>query len=175
MPLVIEDGTSRIDSNSYVAVADVRTYATDKGVDLSALNDAAVTALILKATDYLESLAPFYVGSIAVATQAISWPRKNVQYPDGSDFPSSGATSIPSNLKNAQCQLCLEQNAGVELLVTTDHNATGGFVVRRKIDVLETQYSERIGTSKQPVMPKVDRWLQGLLAPIPNGLRVVRV
>ena len=175
MALIVEDGTAKPDANSYVAVADVRAFATDRGVDLSGLNDAAVTALILKATDYLESLGPRYVGTVSTGTQALSWPRINVQNQDGSSFPSSGAGSIPLALKNAQCQLCLEANNGVDLMPTVDNNATGGFVIRKKIDVIEKQFSEKIGTLKQPLMPKVDRWLQNLLSPRPGGMTAVRV
>lgn len=176
MALVLEDGSGVANANSYVAVADVRTFATDRGIDLSALSDAAVTAFILNATDYLESLWKFYVGCPATVAQALSWPRQNVFNPDSSSFPSSGAASIPLTLKNAQCQLCLEQQNGVtDLLPTTDNNSSGGFITSRKTDVLETHFSERIGTDIQPVMPKVDRWLQTLLAPRPGGLRVERV
>lgn len=175
MPLIIEDGTAKPDANAYVAVADVRTFATDRGVDLSGLSDNSVIALILKATDYLESLGPRYVGSVSTGTQALSWPRLNVINQDGSSFPSSGPASIPLALKNGQCQLCLEVNNGVDLLPTVDNNVTGGFVVREKTDVLETQWSERVGTLKQPLMPKVDRWLQNLLSPRPGGITAVRV
>lgn len=175
MALVEEDGTSNANANCYVALADVRAFALDRGVDLSVLTDAALSALILKSTDYLETFANLFVGSPTTVTQGLSWPRINVVNSDGSGFPSSGAASIPLALKNAQCQLCIEQNNGVDLLPTVDHNNDGGFVIRRKVDVLETAFSERIGTSKAPFMPAVNRWLDNLLVKRPNGLTAVRV
>jgi hypothetical protein len=174
MPLVLEDGTGVVTANSYVAIADVRTFATDRGIDLSALSDAAVTAFILKATDYLETFAMLFVGNPNSVTQGLSFPRANIVNADGSSFPNTGAASIPLALKNAQCQLCLEQNNGVTLLPTVDHNTDGGFIIREKVDVLETTYSEKIGTSRQPLMPSVERWLNNLLTKRPSGFTSVR-
>jgi hypothetical protein len=175
MALVIEDGSGVPTANSYNTLVEIRAFALDRGVDLSVLSDAALTAFALKSIDYLETFANLFVGSPATITQGLSWPRINVINSDGSSFPSSGAASIPVALKNAESQLCIEQNNGVVLLPTVDHNADGGFVIRRKVDVLETAFSERIGTSKSPFMPAVNRWLDNLLVKRPSGLTAVRV
>lgn len=174
MPLIVEDGTMPQGANSYISIAFMRQFATDRGVDLSAKSDAQVTAMILPTTDYLENLRDRYVGCVATDTQSLQFPRQGIILPNGTPLPSSGPGSIPSDLQNGQGQLVLEVNNGVDLLPTIDNNKTGGFIVRRKTDVLEKEFSEKIGTSKQPYMPKVMRWLSTLLKPS-VALKVVRV
>lgn len=178
MPLIVEDGTAPANANSFATLAFIRSYASDRGIDLSVVGgttDAALTAIAIKATDYLESLAKRYVGQPNSPNQSLSWPRANVLNFDGSSFPNTGAGSIPVPLQCAEAQLCIEQNNGVVLMPTTDFNNAGGFVLREKTDVLETTFSERIGTTKEPLMPIVERWLQTLVTPRPGGLVAVRV
>lgn len=173
MAFVVEDGTAKPNANSFADLATIRAYAADRGIDLSApgTSDAALQALAVKATDYLASFAKQYVGQPTTITQALPWPRTGVINSDGTAFPDN---DIPDALVNACCQLCIEENNGVNLQRTSDYGASG-FVVRSKVDVIETQFSERIGTSKAPLMPAVDRWLDTLLAPRASGLAVVRV
>lgn len=173
MALIVEDGTAPANANSFATLAFIRAYAADRGVDLAAITDLALTAFAIKATDWLGTKD--YVGTPNSVAQNLLWPRSGVINFDGSSFPNTGVGSIPVTLQNAEAQLCIEQNNGVDLMPTVDNNTTGGFVVSRKVDVIETQFSERIGTLKQPLMPKVDRWLQGLLSSSGGSLNVVRV
>ena len=54
MALEIEDGTGKPNSNSYVTVAQARSYALARGVELPAA-EAAVESLLVQAMDYLEA------------------------------------------------------------------------------------------------------------------------
>lgn len=166
MALVIEDGTGKPDANSYGSVAGARSYAGDRGVTLS-VDDAVVSGQLVNATDYLESFA--YVGKPKTVTQALSWPRSSVVYFDGSAFPD---TSIPVKLVNAQYQAVIDQTSGIELEPSID--ISSGFVTEDKVDVLLTKFSENVGTSRQPFLPKVYALLVGLLASTPI-IKVVRV
>lgn len=172
MSLIVEDGTGLPDANSYCDLDEIRSYAADRGVALSS-DDAIIIAFAIKATDYLESYAELFVGKPANLTQSLSWPRKWVMQDQSNPLPDD---VIPQKLKDAESQLCIEQNNGVNLFPTTDPATTGGFVVREKIDVIETQYSERISITGLPIMPAVDSLLQFLLwNRSPLGLKVVRV
>lgn len=175
MALKVEDGSGFADSNSFGSIAGARAYASDRGIDFSALSDGAVSAFLIKGTDYLESRSSDYFGQPSTTTQALSWPRVNVVKSDGTSLPSSGAGSIPQALINALYQLCIEQNNGINPLASTDYSQSG-FVVSEKVDVIETRYSERIGTTKSAVMPAVDSLLRGLLRnQSSSGLVTVRM
>lgn len=162
MALKVEDGTPFADSNSYGTLAGARAYAADRSIDFTAILDTTLSGYLVKGTDWLESKRTDYVGRPTTTTQALSFPRTCIINSDGSSFPSSGAGSIPQALINALYQLCIEQNNGIVLNASTDYSQNG-FVIREKVDVIETAYSERIGTTKTAVMPAVDSLLKGLL------------
>ena len=167
MALVIEDGSGVVGANSYGNVADARTYAAARGVTLSVV-DADLEVQMILAMDYLEALA--FVGRVVSFTQALSWPRKLVQFDIDTPFPDD---EIPPQLILAQYQLCIEQANGINLQPTVDHSQ-GGFITEEKVDVLLTKYSEQVGTTSEPMMPKVDALLRGIILPIPM-LRTVRM
>jgi hypothetical protein len=158
--LIIEDGTGLANANAYVSADGVRAYATLRGVTLPvAASPDPVEILIIKATDYLESLA--YIMYRAVITQALSWPRVRCKHEvDPTKF------LMPTKVVSAQCQLVLEQFMNdIVLLPSTPGGAAGQFVIREKVDVIETQYSERLGTLSTPTMPAVDALLRELIVP----------
>lgn len=153
MALVVEDGTGKADAQSYASLEDVRAYATARGVTLSE-TDADVEALIIKATDYLESLD--YIGTKNSATQALQWPRYEAPDPD---FPNTyiETDELPGRLVRAQKQLVVDQ-VSVELQPVSD----GKQVVKEKVDVLEVQYSESRSSSR-PDLPLTESLLKPLL------------
>jgi hypothetical protein len=186
--LIIEDGTGLADANSYVSAADARAYAALRGVTLAAAGtgiDPVEIQLVL-AAQYLDSLA--WVGYQATAEQGLAWPRVltapylNFKF-IVSCFPPSYLVPVDPSYYNvlapkllaAQCQLVVEQFNGVVLLPST----IGGtqFITREKVDVIETSYSEKLGTLASPAMPSVDSLLRGLLV-VGGGstaIRTVRV
>lgn len=164
--IVIEDGTGIANANSYGSLAGARSYASDRGIVLSS-DDVIVSALLVNATDYLESFD--YVGKQKTNTQSLSWPRSCVLYPDASSFPDN---AIPGQLIKAQYQAVIDQAGGIDLQPSVD--VSQGYITESKVDVLMTKFSESVGTSRQPFLPKVFQLLDGLLSTSP-ALRVVRV
>jgi len=79
MALVIEDGTEISGANSYAAHTDLATYATLRGVTLTAV-EADREALLLKAMDALYGRP--WKGDRVTTTQELEWPRTGV-YRDG--------------------------------------------------------------------------------------------
>lgn len=144
--IIVEDGTGKTDSNSYVSEADVTTYATDRGVTLTA--DADI--LIIKAMDYLETLD--YIGTKFSQAQALQWPRNNV-YIDGYYIEPS---TIPQELKNSQMALCLSIDAGADPMATTERATK-----KEKVDTIEIEYMDNAAT--KAIITSVNRALNKLL------------
>jgi hypothetical protein len=155
MALIIEDGTIVASANSYATVVELKAFATARGVALPI--DATIESYTLVAIDYLEAQRSNYKGAkVAPATQSLQWPRQEV-YIDDVLFPS---TSIPKELRYAQCQLVIELSKGVNLQPTR----SSAFVTHEKVGAIETRYSEKVATSVTPTMPAVDNWLEPLMA-----------
>lgn len=171
MPITInvEDGTGVADANSYVSVADVRTYATNRGVALLAADGTAATdddvaAMLIKATDYLETRGQQYAGKPATAVQALSWPRQWATQ-------ICTSTQIPKALIKAECELVLVLNEGVDLFPVT----TTAMITVDKTDVLETHYSDKFGPQTSPTLPVISNLLKGLFVGLGGGnIRVIR-
>jgi hypothetical protein len=106
--IVVEDGTGLTTSNSYVSAAELSTYATDRGVTITGVS----AELLIKAADYLEQ-QPFQ-GDKSTDAQAMQWPRYNV-WLYGYEV---AVTTIPTLLKDAQCELALGIDAGYNPLAT---------------------------------------------------------
>lgn len=169
MPLIIEDGSIVAGANSYVTLEEVRNYSLVRGVALSD-DDSVLTQLLIKATDYLETKAPYYQGfMVSPTTQELQWPRKAVQL-YGVDYPF---TSIPRQLKQAQCVLVIELTNGLDLLPTS----TGPFVKEETVGPITTKYSETVGVTTKPEVPAVEALLLPLFNATGEGytLSVVRL
>ena len=141
MSLVIEDGTVVVSAQSYVTVAEVVAYASQRGVALSLTSDAHVEILIHRAMDFLEAQEARFQGSRVSPDQELSWPRKDVVV---NGFEVEGDT-LPPLLKKALCQLVLDADT-LDLMP----NGDGREIIREKVDVLETQYAQRGVTAPQP-------------------------
>lgn len=155
MPLIVETGAGVANANSYVSLEEAREFALLRGVTLTE-DDDALTALLVKATDYLEMFSLRYVGALVAVDQALSWPRSDVVIYD----EVFAEDAIPEALKKAQMLLVMEQANGVNIMPTV----TGNFVKRRKVGPIETEYSERVQTDALPSFPHVTALLDSLLA-----------
>lgn len=154
MALTVETGAGIVGANSYVSVAEARTYATDRGLNLPAA-DADIEKLLIKSTDYVESFRERFRGTKANGPGYLQWPRLNVVI-DGFEI---GITTIPKQLKDAQCQLAFE-------LQTVDPTPTtsGQVIKREKVDVIETEYAVNYKQgASPPSLPKVLYLLEPLL------------
>jgi hypothetical protein len=118
------------------------------------------------AMDYLESL-PF-VG-MKPRTTVLAWPREFWRCAPVAEW------IMPTEIARAQAQLVIEQFQGIDLFVSmAGFNQGGGFITKSKVDVLETQYSEKVIPSSAPDMPAVRALLRDFVMG-GNGLTVVRV
>lgn len=162
--IIVEDGSGITDANSYVSVDDFKAYCEDRGFDLPT---SGLEVMLIKAMDYIEAQADKYQGYIGNPYQRLQWPRLDV-YVYGFLVPSN---VIPEPLKKAQMQLALEVAKGIDLMPTS----SGQFVVREKVGPIETQYSENVGTSSQPILTAVDSILAVLFGASGTFLSLRRV
>ena len=65
--------TITVGTNSYITRAAAIAYAAERGVTLA--DTAATDVLLIKATDYMETLEGRYRGTRTDADQALAWPR----------------------------------------------------------------------------------------------------
>lgn len=147
MAIIVEDGSIVAGANSYVSEAELTAYAAERGITLSGTEEA----LLIKATDYLETLE--YIGDKKTADQDLQWPRENVRI-DGFQFPDD---EIPKELKHAQMSLAASIDAGVDPMATI-----GRATKREKADVLEVEYMDN--ASSTAIITSVQRTLRKLLS-----------
>lgn len=113
MTITVEDGTGVSGANSYVSVSELETYATERGITLSAATEAAKEQLLIKAMDYIDAkYGSRFKGARVNRTQALHWPRAGV-YIDGWLNPSN---NIPRELEYGQLAAAVEADSGTDLL-----------------------------------------------------------
>lgn len=158
MALIIEDGTGKEDSQSYVTAAELRTFATLRGVTLP-VDDSEVEPLLVMGLDYLGTYEGNLQGRRKNPAQALSFPRVGLTV----NCAPYADDKIPQAVKNAQMQAALEIFAG-----TTDLNpSTTTFpVYREKVDSIERQFmtprqlsTTPDGSGFTPIYPKIDSFM----------------
>lgn len=105
MPLITTPGAANADSYASVVEADAcnaqNLYASGWATAASADKESALRM----ATRLLDSMPAAWTGAAAnAAVQALGWPRTGMKNRNNYPIPSSGASSIPGNLKCAQAE-----------------------------------------------------------------------
>lgn len=154
MALLIETGAGVVGANSYASVAELKLYASNRGLEIPAVAADLEKALVL-ACDKLETYT--FKGSKTDPLQTLAWPRAEVYVEDATEPLADD--SIPDRLKQAQCQFAVESANGTDLQPTGD----GREVVMEKVDVLETKYAERGAGAVSPQFTKAEGFLSPLL------------
>ena len=162
MALVVEDGTGVVGANSYVTVAELRAFATDRAISIP-IEDELCIPLLIKATDYLD--LKDYIGTKATDGQGLSWPRKAEGYYTVTDGVYS--YTIPSILKTAQMMVAVEVQNG-ELLPAV----RPGKYKSTKVGSLSVVYATDAALSAATRIPAVDTILVPLLSS--GGYRILK-
>ena len=147
MALIVEDGTGVTNANSYADLATIRAYAEARQVTLPA--DPNLEAMVFKAMDYLEGKK--------LGLLSLSWPLDDDKLCNKVPLAETLA-----RLQQGLAQLCMEQQAGVDLAPTR----TDAFVVEETVGPLTTKYSANHGggPGSEPDMLTVDNLLKPLIA-----------
>jgi hypothetical protein len=107
--------------------------------------------------DYLATLEDRCQGERTSPTQPLAWPRTGV-YLYGTLLADD---AIPQSLKDAQCRLAMDSDAGTALLPTVPVGSKGS-VISEKVDVVEVQYAEGYNNS-QPIFTAANALLKPLM------------
>lgn len=148
MALVVENGNGLSGANSYATAAEADSYAADRGLAAWTGDTASKEAALIRATDYLEATyRGAWLGYRSTPTQALSWPRTNVEV----DLYPVPANIVPTPVKNATIEMAIRA-------LTEDLLADQGQRVKReKVDVLEVEYAD--GSDATQRYPLVGRML----------------
>lgn len=167
MTLIVEDGTLVANADSFVTVAEFKTFAASRGVTASAeADDDQVEVALRKAAQYMQQkFRLMWRGSMVEATQSLSWPRRGVPVPDFFDpfytnvnVPRSfqdtyyiGEDTVPPEVKECQNLLALETMDSSGLSTGTLQASYGRMTKREKAGSLEVEYmtGEDGGNTKQ--------------------------
>jgi len=153
--IVVETGSGSSTANSYISEAELATYALDRGVTLTGTS----AVLIIQAMDYLES--KMFIGTKSTDPQNLQWPRTGVEV----DNFYINSTTIPRLLKEAEMELCIALDGGVNPLANQ-----GRETVKEKVGELEVEYSP--SARAVTYLTAAETKLQKLLL---NSARVIRV
>ena len=140
MALIVEDGTAKINSESYCTEVYADDYHEKRG---NTTWDSVIDkeAALRKATDYmLQVYRARWQGTRLTTTQALDWPRSNV----GIDvYTTVDDDIVPVEVKNACAELALKTYSA-EL-----YEDIGQKVKRKKVDVIEIEYESASTQTKQ--------------------------
>ena len=172
--LIVENGTGVASANTYADVAYLVAYAADRGVAIpSTLEEQE--QFLLQAMDYLAWFTDLFQGSKTTTTNALPWPRQDVEIDD----VAFDKDSIPSQLKNAQSQLAVEQRAGVILFPRPRTSSVEGLVTEKSVGTLKKKFAftgEGIANAQAPIkIMGVYLFLKPLLKATNQVIRTVRL
>lgn len=150
MALVVETGTGAAGSTSYVSVSDVRGFIGS--IALSTATDTEIERAAILATRYLDGkYRARWVGVRMLAdTQPLEWPRYvNLRRTDG--YIDALSATIPQAIKDATCELALRALTSP----LAPDIAPRDRVIRKKIDIIETEFSLGDFTTSYPVVDQL--------------------
>jgi len=112
--IIVEDGTGISNSNSYVTLAEADAYFTSIGELGWAGTDDFKNQNLINATSAMDATyGQRYLSYLRDNTsQALLWPREDVWDRHGRRI---GSGAIPVTLQNAQCEMALLSQNGVDL------------------------------------------------------------
>jgi hypothetical protein len=175
MAVVITATAGSASANSFVTLAEAETYmeARLNATLWDAATEDTKNRALVEATREIDVLS--YIGRSADDTQALSWPRQWAINPDDPDYNYFLTTDVPQRIKNAQMELAFQFiKQGTTDVAALDSNVG---IKRKKIDVIETEYSDynkAEGLSRYPrvlnyLMPLLDAGYGGLVSQVIRG------
>lgn len=155
MALTVEDGTSVEGADSYISVADAKTYVTNyHGADhaFATATDAAAEVALRRAAQTIDAIyEPILKGYRVDTDQPLAWPRLEVTDPLV-QLPLENAEFPAQVLGRAQTEYA------IRILAGTDVDPDLGRLTRReKVGDLEVEYIDGAGGGYR--IPFVDRLL----------------
>ena len=148
-----------VGTNTYVTEAELTAYALARGQVIATAEKSLILAM-----DYLATLEGNWQGVRTDPSQALAWPRSGV-YLYGALVPDN---VVPQQVKDAQCQLAMQAEAGVDLLPSVSVGGKGS-VIEETVDVITVKYAEGQNNT-QPVFTAAVKLLQPLYKSVTGGM-----
>ena len=161
MAFTLEDGTGIAEANSYMSVAEFKTYHNDRGNVINDLGgDGGIQQALIRGTDYIEQRwGTLFMGSREFDEQPLAFPRVNLYDRDG-DL----VQGIPDRLKFALAEYALQAKSSALFLEPTV-DATGLRIRRQKIGPIEQEFMPGDIPKTTRSLPAADKWLQEYVVP----------
>jgi len=170
--IVVEDGTGLADANSYVTLAEAETYFSDTGnLGFAGTDDFKNQNLINAAMAVDITYGQRYLSYLRDNTvQALLWPRHDV-WDRHARRISSGV--IPKSLKDAQCEMALLSQNGVDLYPSGSaaDQITSSSVSIGDISESNTYQRPAKDTAQYDGFRKVEQILWPILTPESQAMR----
>ena len=170
--IIVEDGTGIANSNSYVTLAEADTYFSDTGNLGWAGTDDFKNQNLINATAAMDATyGQRYLAYLKDNTnQALLWPREDV-WDRHARRISSGV--IPQSLKNAQIEMALLSQNGVDLYPEGDKvdNVTSESVQVGEISQSFTYQQAPKNQAQYDGFRKIEQILWPILSPETRAMR----
>lgn len=150
MAIVVEDGTLVSGANSYITIAEFKSWADDRGITYG--TDDAISQQLYRAHDYFETLR--FRGLKSDENQTMQWPRDQVLI-DGYAVESN---EIPKEVKLSIYELIKIEIDGDSKMAPSEREVTS-----EQIDSIKITYKDNAGMKRST--PALERSLRKLVLP----------
>lgn len=139
MTLIVETGIGMPDAESYISVAEYRTYCDGRGMENASATDVAVEQKLRIATGYIDTVRR-YKGARLLASQSLEFPRDSL-----TDFGGLIVTGVPARVKRACAELAFKAFSE-NLYADLDR---GGMVASQSVGPISVSYEAGAPVGKQ--------------------------
>ncbi|WP_223464859.1 DnaT-like ssDNA-binding protein [Pseudomonas sp. GL-RE-26] len=164
MTLIIEDGTGKLDADSFATAAELVTYAANYGAAIPA-DTPGQESLLRRAALAMDGYT--WKGARTNGDQALSWPRRDVTI-DERTLPSD---SIPVRIKSGQMALAAEIHTDD---IDPVDKRTGAVTKERVEGAVDVQYAAPSAASQKPAVTASPSSLQFTAYIARKGLFAIR-
>lgn len=139
MAIVVEDGTGKVDAESYASVETTKAYCTARGIAISGRADADIEAALREAAVYIDSRWRFK-GRRSSAAQALEFPRSDLV-----DWSGFNVVGLPFRVQKAAMSLAVKVMSGESLY---EDQARGGRIASESVAGISVSYENGAPTGK---------------------------
>lgn len=129
--LIVETGEGLKTANSYITLDEAKEYLTLRSVEF---DEASIESKVILACDFLTFAGFSFKGEKTNFEQSLDFPRKNLFI----GHTEISSKSVPQQVKTAQLELLKLRIESPQLFEVMSYQ---DFIVKEKIDVIETQYA----------------------------------
>jgi len=151
MALVVEDGSIVANANSYITLAEFKSWADSRNISYSD-DDSVLESQILRAMDYFERL--YFIGNKANENQLLQWPRTEALI----DGYYADATEIPKEVKIALYEATVVEATGNSELENQTRKT-----LRERVGDIEVEYAEN--SENRTITPALQYALNRIVQP----------